>query len=171
MKKICNYVTHHWAYKNSVNVSVYRTTLSSHSESIQLIVPISVKCSFPLWPRSHRYHYLAESSSQMPFVWKVQVYQGPQIDVMKHLISSTPRVTCFLGDTIKAMASMGKWLNATYMRLVRCEYICHDFKYLTVEHLILRLVLFFFFLYTLYMSNVKAQGDSENDSECLNWSS
>lgn len=53
----------------------------------------------------------------------------------------------FLGDTIKAVASMGKWINATYTRLLRCWYICNDFKYLKVENLILRV---FFYLYRLW---------------------
>lgn len=52
----------------------------------------------------------------------------------------------FLGDSIKAMASMGKWINATYTRLLRCWYICNDSKYLKAEHLILR----FFNLYRLW---------------------
>lgn len=52
----------------------------------------------------------------------------------------------FLGDSIKTMASMGKWINATYTRLLRCWYICDDSKYLKAEHLILR----FFNLYRLW---------------------
>lgn len=44
----------------------------------------------------------------------------------------------FRCDTIKAMASMGKWIDATYIALLRCWYICDDFKSLKAEHLILR---------------------------------
>ena len=100
----------------------------------------------------------------MSSVWKVQIYQGPQTDVMKCAFSSVPRDTRFLADTIKAMTSTGKWLNATYMRLLRCGYICHEFKNLKAKHLILN-----FFLYTQYMSDTEEKEDSENDSECLNW--
>lgn len=67
----------------------HRNALCSHCKSI--VSPVSFCGLFlSLQPWSHRYHWQAETSSQMSSAWKVQIYQGPQIDVKQHYVSSTP---------------------------------------------------------------------------------
>lgn len=131
--------------KTSTPAELTKTSVPTQPDWTVTVNPYSYSCLL-LWivlqPWHHRDHCQAQLSSQMSFVWKVQIYWGlNKCGEESHFLYSH-----FLGDTIKAMASMGKWINATYTRLLRCWYIWDDFKYLKAEHLNLK---FFFNLYRL----------------------